>query len=865
MDDRSAKRQRQLENRSDTTCYISGANGGGGTSTKQIPAGCYLEIRSATSHIFLGQPVEVEVRLLNDEDVVQPTTVGINATVMSEDGKVLTNNPDKFQLTPTRPALLDGTSTFQLVLAPGTVQTGSRVRVHVEASAGGVQVQFQVTANSGQLMVCRSALNVVRPPPENWYKDEGGRNNCIEIEVQVREKTPGASQPGRPQPGVPLNLTLVYDSGTEVQTQDILQIQADTQLFTNETGRAQLKFKITEVSQRHQSQKFRVKISPDTKANSSARDIAPVVTVPIQVLSKRKNRKIREKPAQGAVVVHSAMNLLPLPSSRCRQTFPALCPLQPSTSAMTSASPPQGHHWSSPSPGIGRMLPHSAPTFAHHPVTMAASTAPMVEAKPPPQAVFSPQSPAPQPIPSPVSPSLEGSPLRVPVKDAQGPLGTVLKWVDAVVQLLEASARMELQWEFIGYEREDDRSVCYSKPLWRCPVCRVCKGYDAPRQKHADHCRLGGLLNEFKDSTRGNVEALVKEHRAGAASLAASKGGGSEDNSGDSSRGGAMRVGGVSWSGGRSPLFYRGRGDAGYRWCRRLERDANVFLTNAPSSFLLLPCPPQHRRLSFFLFSFGTGAILTTPCAGTLVSGPPQQQQHRYQSPDGPAPNNNLFPGISASLVRIFSFPPDVNSSGDGGMPRQGSAAFFKPKRTKLTPTEEKAVFIMLTTADGDGKPLSVFSRYEKLLGFYDEKVEGDQANLPFLDITQGHCISEDVKTALEAKLAAALGDDSDRAGRANGADDREAMETEDDDPAAAGNSNGNGGMRNRPPAPTPGLKTSPKHGTPGVKRESGGMSVDGGGGGTRPRMKGVLAGVGARGVYKLWDFKDYHEMKEKV
>ena len=63
----------------------------------------------------------------------------------------------------------------------------------------------------------------------------------VSREQQVREKTPGASQPGRPQPGVPLNLTLVYDSGTEVQTQDILQIQADTQLFTNETGRAQLK------------------------------------------------------------------------------------------------------------------------------------------------------------------------------------------------------------------------------------------------------------------------------------------------------------------------------------------------------------------------------------------------------------------------------------------------------------------------------------------------------------------------------------------------------------------------------------------------------------------------------------------------
>ena len=35
-------------------------------------------------------------------------------------------------------------------------------------------------------MVCRSALHVVTPPPDNWYKDEGGKNNCIAIEVLVR-------------------------------------------------------------------------------------------------------------------------------------------------------------------------------------------------------------------------------------------------------------------------------------------------------------------------------------------------------------------------------------------------------------------------------------------------------------------------------------------------------------------------------------------------------------------------------------------------------------------------------------------------------------------------------------------------------
>lgn len=44
----------------------------------------------------------------------------------------------------------------------------------------------QVKADSDPLMVCRSALAVVNQPPDCWYKDEGGKNNCIDICVQVR-------------------------------------------------------------------------------------------------------------------------------------------------------------------------------------------------------------------------------------------------------------------------------------------------------------------------------------------------------------------------------------------------------------------------------------------------------------------------------------------------------------------------------------------------------------------------------------------------------------------------------------------------------------------------------------------------------
>lgn len=53
---------------------------------------------------------------------------------------------------------------------------------------------------------------------------------------QVREKASGAAQGG-----VPLTLALVYEAGTEVHSQEILQVQSDTQLVTNEAGRAALK------------------------------------------------------------------------------------------------------------------------------------------------------------------------------------------------------------------------------------------------------------------------------------------------------------------------------------------------------------------------------------------------------------------------------------------------------------------------------------------------------------------------------------------------------------------------------------------------------------------------------------------------
>lgn len=90
MNERISKRARQREAQAES---VGGGHRYGGDSVGGVGAnklsGCHLEVKPATSHVFLGHRIEVEVRLLNDEDLVQHTTVdSINVSVTGEDGKV---------------------------------------------------------------------------------------------------------------------------------------------------------------------------------------------------------------------------------------------------------------------------------------------------------------------------------------------------------------------------------------------------------------------------------------------------------------------------------------------------------------------------------------------------------------------------------------------------------------------------------------------------------------------------------------------------------------------------------------------------------------------------------------------------------
>lgn len=120
-----------------------------------------------------------------------------------------------------------------------------------------------------------------------WYKDEGGRDKCIEAIVSAYDK-----QNDEIHEALHLDIKLCYDAtdSPPVTNQDILKrLGPDKGLqIDQETGKAKIRFRVEDVSKNHQGQNFVLLVSV---AQSSGGGIAPAKTPPVNVRSKRNKRQ----------------------------------------------------------------------------------------------------------------------------------------------------------------------------------------------------------------------------------------------------------------------------------------------------------------------------------------------------------------------------------------------------------------------------------------------------------------------------------------------------------------------------------------------------------------------------------------------
>jgi len=123
---------------------------------------------------------------------------------------------------------------------------------------------------------------------ETFYKDEGGRDRCMSVNVGLYDER---DQPLRNR-RLSLDLTLLYSpSLSPVMKKDIFRVIGPTEKSAlDDNGKTKLDFRIDDVSKNHTGQSFVVKISAKEPNDDI---VAPTETPPVSVRSKRTTKRPR--------------------------------------------------------------------------------------------------------------------------------------------------------------------------------------------------------------------------------------------------------------------------------------------------------------------------------------------------------------------------------------------------------------------------------------------------------------------------------------------------------------------------------------------------------------------------------------------
>ncbi len=282
-----------------------------------------------------------------------------------------------------------------------------------------------------------------------WYKDEGGRDKCMTVQVELR-KADGSVVIGRQ---VPLQLLLVYADAhfTPLHNQNLLHIFGGTQhqCINAESGKSVIRFRIHDVSKNHQGQDFILQISADATQWS---DVAPGYTPAVSVRSKKRNVK---RPRSGPSLskkdgTNTTTDSHPSKPKAAKKNEVPREKYQPNTSRSSSItnnvacrenpaqhSPPL----LPPPPDVVTPLPIIASPKAGYAARSAAAVK---------KALFSVEEPQPAILP----PLYDNSFHRM-----DEPITNITTWAEDVV-----SGLFPLQWTVVGYATLPNGTVDYSRP-----------------------------------------------------------------------------------------------------------------------------------------------------------------------------------------------------------------------------------------------------------------------------------------------------------------------------------------------------------------------------------------------------------------
>jgi hypothetical protein len=255
---------------------------------------------------FINTPFDITVYLSDSNDQLFQGNIDIplQVSLCGDDNKPVDGADSIICISPGNVSIgKSGTATLRVTLKKLSMAVGNK-KFKLLVSASTVK-EYYIKPVSSPLLTC--VLYKLCVSEENssqfvWFKDEGGREKCIELSVSLRNSAGEIVRRRK----VKLKMTLCYSSGVEVsrEAQKILTMPEDSsaKIISEDSGETTVRYRINEVSKTHQSQAFCVLISPDVSTSPMNADIAPCTSTPVEVRSKRNNTNKRGRDSASSTV-----------------------------------------------------------------------------------------------------------------------------------------------------------------------------------------------------------------------------------------------------------------------------------------------------------------------------------------------------------------------------------------------------------------------------------------------------------------------------------------------------------------------------------------------------------------------------------
>jgi len=154
---------------------------------------------------------------------------------------------------------------------------------------------------SRPMTVVQYRLRILHALPDLWYKDEGGREKCMEANIILEDGNGERVNRTEHVVKCPFKVRLVYEHEDNVKDEhgglcqkhrtEVLRIMSTSDTEIDTSGAATVRFRIEDVSKNHRAQRFCLLVEPDTQKVPGNFVISPMISSGVMVRSKRNKRK----------------------------------------------------------------------------------------------------------------------------------------------------------------------------------------------------------------------------------------------------------------------------------------------------------------------------------------------------------------------------------------------------------------------------------------------------------------------------------------------------------------------------------------------------------------------------------------------